>query len=251
MLRSGLVLVAAALLGGCASGGFTFQQLAPMHGPGVLTAADLYATADSATRAHEPANAPEIIIVTADSVFAAISLYELHDIFWADIYVYNGGSQPFLINPSQLTLMDGTRTAFRELRPDEAANMYASQMRGIPPYQPKYTYSAQSSTQGYLQAYGNYAYYNATTRTTVTRTEDPYYALGYSIGAAIARERNAKLTRMASTLYTVGFVEGSSIPGKTGARGGVYWLKRATWPGPLILRFAQSEYEVKFAPRGR
>jgi hypothetical protein len=33
-------------------------------------------------------------------------------------------------------------------------------------------------------------------------------------------------------LHAVGFVEGTSIPAKTGARGGIYWPKRAGWPLP-------------------
>ncbi len=147
--------------------------------------------------------------------------------------------------------MDGSRIAFRQLQPHEAANIYAARITNIPPYQPKYTYDVQSSTQGYLYAYGNYGYYSGTTQTTVTPREDPYNALGYSIGAAIAQGRNKKFSNMAGTLYAVGLVEGSSIPGKTGAHGGVYWLKRAVWPAPLILRFAQSGYEIKFTATER
>ena len=230
----------------CTPSSLKFSELTPVPDSGVVTAHQLYAAADSATRAKEPPNSSEILIVTGDSVIAAILIYELPDIYWADIYVYNGGSQPYTVNPSQLVLMDGARTMFRPLRPDQAANIYIAQTRGIPPYQPKYIYDVQSSTQGYLSMYGNYGYYSGTTQTTVTQREDPYNALGYSIGAAIAEHRNAKLTNMANALYSTGFVEGSTIPAKTGARGGVFWLKRNGSPSPLVLRFAQSGYEVRF-----
>jgi len=225
------LVVTTVSLAGCTPSSLQFAQLSPVHDSTVVTAADLFARADSATKAKAPATAAQILIVHADSVIGAIAIYELPDIFWADIYIYNGGSQPYTVNPSQLILMDAVRTVFRPLGP---------------PYQPKYIYDVQSSTQGYLYAYGNYGYYNGTTQTTVTQREDPYNALGYSIGAAIARHRNAKLGNMAGTLYTIGFVEGSSVPAKAGARGGVYWLKRVNWSGPLILRFAQSSYEVRF-----
>lgn len=234
------------VLAACTPGSLRFAELTPVRDSSLITAADLFATADSATKTKEPPNSSQILIVSGDSLIAAILIYELPDIYWADIYVYNGGSQPYIVNPSQLVLMDGVRTGFRPLRPDEAANIYIAQTTGIPPYQPKYVYDVQSSTQGYLSVYGNYGYYSGTTQTTVTQREDPYNALGYSIGAAIARNRNAKLTNMAGALYATGFVEGSAIPAKTGARGGVFWLRRPDAPPPLILRFAQSGYEVKF-----
>jgi len=230
----------------CTPSSLTFSELAPVPAPSVVTAHQLFAAADSATRTKEPPNSSQILIVTGDSIIAAVLLYELPDIYWADIYVYNGGSQPYTVNASQLVLMDAGRTMLRPLRPDEAANIYIAQTRGIPPYQPKYIYDVQSSSQGYLSMYGNYGYYSGTTQTTVTQREDPYNALGYSIGAAIARNRNAKLTNMAGALYATGFVEGSSIPAKTGARGGVFWLRRPGSPLPLILRCAQSGYEVTF-----
>jgi hypothetical protein len=241
-------LVVGLLLGvaACTPSSLHLAELSPVRDSTVMTAADLFASADSATNAKAPADAAQIIIVQGDSAIAAMAIYELPDIFWADIYVYNGGSRPYTLNPSQLILMDVVRTVFRPLSPDEAANIYVAKMRGIPRYQPKYIYDVQSSSQGYLSAYGNYGYYNGRTQTTVTQREDPYNALGYSIGAAIARHRNAKLGNMAGTLYTIGFVEGSSVPAKAGARGGVYWLKRVGWSGPLILRFAQSGYEVRF-----
>lgn len=242
-----MVALSSTALGACTPSSLKFSELAPLPGPSVITAHQLYTSADSATRAKEPPNSSQILIVSGDSVIAAVLLYELQDIYWADIYVYNGGSQPYTVNPSQLVLMDGDRTIFRPLKPDEAANIYIAQTRGIPPYQPKYIYDVQSSSQGYLSMYGDYGYYSGTTQTTVTQREDPYNALGYSIGAAIARHRNAKLTNMAGALYTTGFVEGSTIPAKAGARGGVFWLRRPGASLPLILRFAQSGYEVKFS----
>jgi hypothetical protein len=233
----------------CTPSSLTWQQLSPVRDSTVITAAQLYARTDATTRAKAPANADKILIIPGgDSLIAAISIYELEDIFWLDAYVYNGLSTPYVVNPSQLVLLDGTRQVFRPLQPHEAANIYMGRVTNIPPYQPKYTYDVQSSTQGYLYAYGNYGTYTGTTQTTVTPREDPYNSLGYSIGAAIAAGRNKKFRNMAGTLYSVGFVEGSSIPSQAGARGGVYWLKRPHWQGPLILRFLPSGYEVRFSP---
>lgn len=239
-------LLVPTLLGACTPGALSLQQLSPVHDANVTTASDLYARADSTTRAAAPPNASQVVILHSDSVTAALSFYELKDIFWVDVYIYNAGSTAFVIYPSQLVLMDASRIAFRELRPDEAANIYRSQVTNIPPYQPKYTYDVQTSTQGYVTAFGNSAYYTENSQSTVTPQEDPYNALGYSIGASIAESRNRKFLNMASTLYNVGFVEGSSIPGKTGAHGGIYWLKQGGWTPPVILRFTQSDYEVRF-----
>ena len=210
-------------------------QLAPVPAPGEVTLAMLYERADAATRAKEPPNASEIVVVRADSVVFALSLYELKDIFWLDVYVLNSSSKAFTLNPSQLVLMDGARIALRQLRPDEAANLYASGVTTIPPYQPKYTYNVQSSY-----------YNNGTTQTTVTAQEDPYNALGYDIGAAILADRNARLVNLAASLYASGLIEGSQIPATTAAEGGVYWLKATARQGPLTLRFTQSGYEVAF-----
>lgn len=230
---------------GCTPGALKWHELAPARDTGVVTAADLFATADSATRARKPANAANVLVLRSDSVAAAIVIEEMEDIFLVNIYIYNNSSRPYVINPSQFVLMDGVRTAFRPLQPHEAANLFSTRVAAIAPYQPKYTYNVQSSTQGYVSPSGSYA---ATTQTTVTPQEDPYNALGYTLGAAIAANRNKQFANMAGALYSAGFVEGTSIPAKAGAQGGMYWLKRADWPMPLILRLVQSGREIRFAP---
>jgi hypothetical protein len=218
-------------------------QLSPVKTAEVTTAEDLFAKSDSAARAKGPQNAKDIVIVNKDNIRVALSLYELKDIIWLEVYVYNDGSEPFVINASDLVLMDGNRLGLRRIIPHEAANIYLAKMTGIPPYQPKYVYEVQSSTTGYIYSSGRYT---AQTRSTITKKENPYSGFGYAIGAAITASRNKKFRNLASTLYSVGFVENSSIPGKTGGYGGVFWLKPKYWTPPLILRFATSGYEVSF-----
>jgi len=190
-----------------------------------------------------------MVVVMSDSVMAALSIYEMEDIFILDVYIQNFGAAPFSLSPSQVILMDGNRIMLLQLAPDEAANMYLSRVRNIPRYRPKYTYDVDTATQGYLQLYGNQATYSETSQTTVTPVEDPYNKLGYSIGSAIAASRNKKYQEWAAGVYSFGLVEGTQLPGRVGSRGAVYWRKRANWTSPLILRFTQTDYEIQFTPR--
>jgi hypothetical protein len=231
-------LVLALLASACGTpSALQFAELTPTPQPGLSTAKDLYANTAPEVKAKAPINAADIAIVSGDGVIGAFTLYELRDIIWLDVYVYNNHNQGFLIGPSSVVLLDGNRTALRQLAPHEAANIYLGQVTGIPPY------------QGYAYTSGQYTRITAQTQGTVTPREDPYNALGYSIGAAIAASRNRKFRNMAGTLYTVGFVANSSVPAKAGARGGIYWLKPRNWVAPLILRFTGTGYEVRFAPQ--
>lgn len=227
---------------GCSPSALQLVQLRPAKAENVFTLKDLVSKDTSLSR-KAPENADQILMLGGDSVIAALSLYELEDIFWLDIYLYNGTSVPYYLDPEQMVLMDASRMFFRRLEPHEAANIYMSEVRGIPPYQPKYTYDVRTATTGYLSSSG---YYSGYSTTTVTQKEDPYNALGYNIGAAIVASRNKKFANMAGTLYSTGLVKGASIPSTTTGYGGVFWLKRLNYPQPLRLRLANTGYEVEF-----
>lgn len=230
----------------CTPGAVNRVQLTPVPSNETITLADLYSDASADVLKQVPSNASQIVVLMADSVIASLSLYELEDIFWLDMYFYNNTGEDLIISPSDWILLDGARTVFRQLQPHEAGNIYRGRVKNIPPYQPKYTYDVQSSTQGYVSIYGNQAYYQENTQGTVTPQEDPYNALGYSIGASIRSSHNKKYTELADLLYTAGFVEGSQVLSETGARGGVYWLKRKNWSGAVIVRLAPADVEVVF-----
>ena len=234
-------------LAACTPGALSYQQLAPVKDPRTVTLDDLFRANDTTHKAPVPLGSRLLAVVNTDSVIASLALYEYDDIFALQIYVYNNSSLPFNMNPTDIILMDGNRTIFRRLAAHEAANLYASRVRGIPAYQPKYTYQINATTQATLRTYGNTGTYNSRTQGTVTPVEDPYNALGYSIGAAIAASRNRKYQGMAATIYQLGFGESSAAPAKTGGIGAVYWLKRQGATRPVILRFGVSRYELRFA----
>ena len=227
----------------CVSGSLKFHQLSPIKTEAVTTAQEFYAQAEPSIKKQAPPNAQDIVILGDDKIFMSLSLYELKDIFWLEIYIYNDGDDSFVINPSDLILLDENRSGIRRLEPHDAANIYLARVSLIPPYQPKYEYEVQSTTTGYLYSSG---YYTAQTQSTITQKEDPYYALGYSIGAVIEASNNKKLTDIASRIYWGGYVEDSTIPSKTGGYGNIYWIKPTNWIPPIILRFASSGYEVNF-----
>lgn len=247
-LPSQVVLLFAVVSVACTPAGLKYRQLTPVPSPSTVTVADLFNHADSATRAQKPENAEMLAYVSTDSAVGSLALYEYDDIFVLQVYLYNGSSLPFRMDPSQLVLMDANRTAFRQLATHEAANLFAGRIRGVPPYQPKYSYQFQSTTQGSLRTYGNTGYYNSTTQGNVQAVEDPYHALGYNLGAAIAADRNKKYQAMANTLYEIGLGQSSSVAPKTGGVGAIYWMKRPNWSAPVMLRFGQSGYEVQFTP---
>lgn len=244
--RSMILAGIAGVVVACTPSGLTYRQLAPVKEPTTLTLDELFRLSDTTKKAKPPLGSQLLAIVNTDSVVASLALYEYDDIFALQIYVYNNSSKDFNLNPAGLILMDKNRTTFRRLAAHEAANLYGSRVRGIPAYQPKYTYQLDATTYGTFRTYGNTGTYNARTQGTVTRTEDPYNALGYSIGAAIAASYNRKYQGMAATVYQLGFGETSSAPAKTGGIGAVYWLKRPGSPRPVMIRFSASGYELRF-----
>ncbi len=230
----------------CTPASLRYRQLAPVPAQGTTTLDELLRTADTTGHYRSDSSARRQAVVFTDSAMGTLAVFEYEDLLVLQIYLYNNADGPFGMDPVGITMMDGNRTAFRRLATHEAANIYASRVTGIPPYQPKYTYEFRSTTTGTLRAQGNMAYYNGQTSGSVTPVEDPYNALGYSIGAAIAQSRNAKYLNMASALYAIGLGQTSTIEGQTGGVGAVYFLKPPGWQRPAIVRFKASGYEVRF-----
>jgi hypothetical protein len=225
------------------------NMLAPVKAEGVYTVHDLWATQKPEERGRLAPNARKMVIIEDENLAITVAMYELKELFWAQFEIYNNNDENYTINSDDFLLLDGNRTAFRKAAPDEAANLFLSKVSGIPPYvyQPKYIYTANSTTSGYITSSG---YLYANTRTTGTVEEDQWnkagQQLGYALGVAIVASQNKKLQSMAATVYQTGLVQNSEIPAKTGSKGGAYWLKPKTYVSPLILRVQSSGKEYHF-----
>jgi hypothetical protein len=69
-----------------------------------------------------------------DSVVATLSLWEYEPMLYLDVWLYNMSTQDVTVGPSMAQLVDASHTQFRRLEPHRAAQIYASQIRGVPPY---------------------------------------------------------------------------------------------------------------------
>lgn len=227
------------------------NMLAPVKADGVYTLGDLYAAQKPEERGRPVPYMSNMVVVEDQNLTIAVTMYELKELFWAQFEVYNPNDDNYVINSDDFLLLDGKRTAFRKAAPDEAANLFLSKVSGIPPftYTPKYSYSAYSTTSGYVTKNG---YLYANTQTTGTIEEDQWnktgQQLGYALGAAMIAAANKKLKNMASSIYQTGLIQNSEIPAKTGAKGGVYWLRPKFYASPLILRVQSTGKEYSFRP---
>lgn len=106
------------------------------------------------------------------------------------------------------------------------------------------TPSVHATTSGYVSSSGNFS---AQTNATVTQKEDPYNALGYALGAAIVASKNRKLINMADRIYSIGLVDGATMPAMVNGLGGIYWQKPKTASRLFFLRWAGMDYEVSFS----
>jgi hypothetical protein len=235
-------LVLFCLLSACGPRVFEFVQLEPIKAPGVMTLQD-FVSADTSLLKRAPPNAREILMLGEDSVSMALSLYEFPDILWLDVYIQNRGSEPYSMDPDHVILTDADRVAFKRLAPHEAANIYKSKVSTTPLYLPKSAYDIGAATTGYLDWSGP----SRLQAYKVPRAlQDPYGALGFNVGAAMAQRANRRLLDLAGVIYSTGFVEGASVPPTTAGFGGIFWLKREEFPGPLRLRIAYTGHEVEF-----
>lgn len=230
------------LFSGCAPAAFQFIQLEPIKAPGVMSLQD-FVSADTSLLRRAPPNAPDILMLGEDSVSMALSLYEFPDLLWLDMYVQNRGLEPYIINPDHVILTDANRVAFKRLAPHEAANIYRNKLSTIPLYQPKNVYDVGTATTGYLDWSG---YSRAQAYKAPRALQDPYGALGFNVGAALAQRGNRKPIDLAAVIYSTGFVEGASVAPTTAGFGGLLWLKRENYPGPIRLRIAYTSHEVEF-----
>ncbi|MBE3125209.1 MAG: hypothetical protein IMZ57_06080 [Acidobacteria bacterium] len=247
-----LFILIVLFLSACTPKVVVMKIMAPVKQEGAYTVADLYAAQKPGERApawRPVPNMSNMIVIEDQNLAIAVTMYELKELFWAQFNIYNSNDDNYVIDPSDFLLLDGNRTAFHKAAPDEAANLFLSKVSGIPPfvYQPKYIYSANSTTSGYLT---NSGHLYANTQTTGTIEEDQMnkagQELGYALGAGIIASQNKKLQNMAAAVFQTGLVENSEIPAKTGAKGGIYWLKPKTYVSPLILRVQSSGKEYAF-----
>lgn len=242
----GLVVL---FLSACTPKVVKMNMLAPVKTDGVYSLLDLWSAQKPEERGRLVPNAGKMVVIEDENLAIAVSVYELKDLFWAQFEIYNNNDDNYTINSDDFLLLDGNRTAFRKAAPDEAANLFLSKVSGIPPfvYQPKYIYTAQTTTTGYITNSG-YLYANSQTKGTVEEDQmnKAGQQLGYALGAAIIASQNKKLQNMAAAMYQTGLVRDSEIPAKTGTRGGVYWLKPKTYVSPLILRIQSSGKEYAF-----
>ena len=244
-MKSLLIVTSSILLSvltSCAPGVLNFTRLKPVKAPGVMTLQD-FVSADSSLLRRAPPNAREILMLGEDSVSMALSLYEFPDILWLDMYVQNRRSKAYIINSDHVILMDADRVAFKRLAPHEAANIYQNKLSTIPLFLPKNVYDVGIATTGYLDWSG---YSRAQSYKVPRALQDPYSALGYNVGAAVAQRANRKLLDLAGVIYSTGFVEGASIPATAAGFGGLFWLKRENYFGPVRLRIAYTGHEVEF-----
>lgn len=233
----------------CTPRAVVMKLMAPVRQDGVMTLGDAWKEMDADKRGPAVSNMHNMVMVAAEDLVIAVTMYELKELFWAQFDVYNTSDDDYIINSDDYLLLDRYRTVLRKVAPDEAANIFLSKISGIPPftYTPKYYYSATSNTYGYLASSGHFY---ANTQTTGQIYEDEWNragaALGYALGATIVASQNKKLQQMAGVVYQFGLVQNSEIPAKTGARGGIYWLRPKHYASPLILRVLSTGKEYQF-----
>ncbi len=228
----GLMALASAA---CTPGGVKYLPLHPVPDSSVVTAdrvIPLIEGVDTATLDVEALR--HIVVLATDSIAAAFALFEFRDLYYLDLYVYNGQRAALDLSLESLILLDANRMQARRLQPHQAANVFLAEVRGATPYQPKYTYYVNTYT------YGNYS------TSTVYAQEDGAAALGYAIGSAIRRKRNRKLREMADALYALGLVDGTVVAADATLRVGACWARTGAETYPLRLRFTGNGYEINF-----
>lgn len=245
LLASSLLLCTMAA---CSPGVMKYRTLCPAPASDVMLARELFAYGDSNDfTPDQRKKLGRTVVVMGDSVALCLTLHEYPEVVALEVGAFNLRNDPWAISPSAFVLLDGARTMQRQIAPHEAANMAVAHLNAIPAYQPKYIYDANTTISGSIstQYYGNYAqsHLNANARTTVTRREDPWNALGWSIGAALAEAENNKLQDFAGALYTWGLVEDTQVVGRSNLQGLVYWLNNKEKLYPLILRIPTINYE--------
>jgi len=234
--------ISVVFLSACAGPISQIQVLRPEKSLVARTAYEL-GLANPQTKDQANEEGKNILVTLRDTMMIYMVMWELDDIFWLHMYFYNSATKSRYLDPNDFILMDNSRTMFTRLEPDVAANIYASQVDGIPEYQPKYNYEVKGGTVGYYDALGNY---RTRSNYTVQQNENLGNALGYAIGAAITKSRNRDYTTLASNVYNMGMVFNQEVPSQVGVNTAIYWLKRKDYPRPLRLRSKSAGQEFEF-----
>lgn len=176
-----------------------------------------------------------------DSLVATLALYEYEPILYLDVWLYNSSTQDVTVGPEMAQLVDASKMQFRQLEPHRAAQIYASQVEGVPPYEAVFEPKTKYEVTGYT--YGNYT--EATVREVPT-AEESGRRLGYAIGSIIRQKQNEQLRNAAAYIYSRGLVPGTEIGPDSALRFGILWLNRARKSYPLELRLLESTIEIGF-----
>lgn len=243
------VLILAAMLASCATTPSSLEEamLAPRPAPAggeLLTFDEIVPQLDVDPDEMDMESLSRTVVLggrEGDSLVATVSLWEYDPVLYLDVWLYNMSGQSITVGPGMAQLVDATKTQFRQLEPHEAAQIYASQVEGVPPYESVFEPKTKYEVSGY--SYGNYT--QATVREVPT-AEESGRRLGYAIGAMIRRKQNEQLRNAAANLYSHGLVPGTEVGPDAALRFGIYWLNRVRKSYPLELRLLDSAVEIRY-----
>jgi hypothetical protein len=192
----------------------------------------------------------DTITAGGDSLRIFVGLHEFPDYIEANVEIVNTSRTDFTFTPGNFALLDGSRMAFLPVEASVVANEMLLNINEIPAYQPKYNYYVQSSAYGtantqYLGGGQYHTTYSGTGTSTVTAQEDPYNALGYSIGALFAEAANDKVRACARKVYERGIGISADLMARSRGAFNVYWRNRTgkTYP----VRFLVKDTAIEFS----
>lgn len=191
----------------------------------------------------------DTITTGGDSMRIFVGMREFPDYIEANVELVNASRSDFTIIPGMFALLDGSRLAFFPIEASEVANEMLLNINEIPEYQPRYNYYVNSSVYGsantqYLGGGQYYTTYRGTSNSTVTAREDPYHALGYSIGAIFAEAANNKVRACARRVYERGIGLSADLMAQSRGAFTVYWRNREDKIYPI--RFLVKDTNIEF-----
>lgn len=198
----------------------------------------------------------DTVTTGGDSLRIFVGLREFPDYIEANVELTNASRTDFTIAPGMFALLDGSRMAFLPIEASEVANEMLLNINEIPEYEPKYNYYVKSSVYGtantqYLGGGQYYTTYRGTGNATVTAQEDPYHALGYSIGAIFAEAANDKVRACARRVYEQGIGLSADLMAQSRGAFTVYWRNRKEKIYPVRFLVRDTDIEFTFEKRDR
>lgn len=244
-----LLGVMAGASGGCAPGAIKSIQLYPDPSCAFETGAR-FAALDAAQEKKVADLYSLTLTAGGDSLRIFVRLEEFPNYIEASVEMTNATTTNFPLSSDMFALLDGSRLAFAQVGADEVANEMLGMISEVPEYQPKYNYRIQSSTYGTATTnyYGAQAQttYSGRTTSRVTAEEDPYHALGYSIGAIFAEAANDKVRACARRIYETGISRSTELVARSRGAFTVYWRNRDDKPYPLRFLVKDTNIELLY-----